>query len=107
MPVLAVDVIPSWEDTLRLIVTAAVVAGLNWWQNREGQKQAHDGAKAGAEAAVGTVAQKVDKVYETVNGSGLTGAVKRIEQGQKDHDVKDDRRFDRVFRYLGMPGEEG
>jgi hypothetical protein len=85
-PLLAVEVL-SWEALALLVANGITLAVLNWLANREQKKQAHDGAKAGAEAgaaaAVQPVAEKMDKVYEQVNGNGLTGAVKRLEAGQK------------------------
>lgn len=74
--------------------------------------EATDTTKATEEVKrqVNSVKNTVSAVYETVNGNGLTGSVRRVEEAvtriidnQKDHEEKDDIRFGRIEKYIGGP----
>jgi hypothetical protein len=88
-------------------ITAVLVAVGNYIQSRMAKGQAHDGAKAGANAAVAPVLAKVNQVYESVNGTGITGALKRIEAEQKAHAEEDRERFGEIHKVVGMEPKAG
>ena len=98
--------------SLIAIVIAATAVIVAYLRRLQKQVEATDTTALTAHVArnVNAVSQKVSAVYETVNGNGLTGsirrvesAVERIEENQKSHEAKDDDRFGRIEKYMGMP----
>lgn len=98
--------------SLIAIVVAATAVIVSYLRKLQKKVEATDTTALTAHVAqrVNAVSQKVSAVYETVNGNGLTGsirrveaAVERIEENQKSHEVKDDERFGRIEKYMGMP----
>ena len=95
--------------TIIAIVVAQVAQSL-WlrWQNRDMKKKVDAAAASATQAAASASTQakattaKLESVHSLLNGTGIMGALGRIERNMKDHDNKDDDRFARVYRRLGM-----
>jgi len=99
---------PWWTWVVYAISAGLFAAWLDWRQRRRDRhlKAAVDDNTAKTETAVALGA----KTYVAMNGSGLTGTVRRIEAKvdqigaeQTTHSANDDRRFGAIQEYLGMP----
>lgn len=90
----------TWDHALYVVVMAAVAAWLNWRQKR---RDRHLAAKVDDNTAKTETAVKLGaKTYASVNGTGITGALRRIEAEQKAHAADDVSQFGELRGVIGL-----
>ena len=96
-PLFAAEEPVTLQSALIMLIVALATAITIWSQRRE--------AKVAAEAAK-TASEKVDNVHTLLNGTGITGALGRVEEWTQSHEKKDDERFAQLHHVIGMKPDE-
>lgn len=91
---------PWWVHLIYAVVGGLAVAWLDYRARKV--KSAVDDNTAKTEEVKATA----KLTYQTVNGRGLLGEMRKVRQTQDDHEKKDDERFGRIERLLTGEGEQ-